>query len=164
MNKYLKFLFVALFATISFSFSSCGDDDDDEPKLPSATITINGVEKEISLFVGMMGEWDSDNDDGHFTVSIYEDPDVSYYTFFYENTTFPKVGDNFAKMNLQLMVMDDSDLSMLTRLNYVSGSAVVKSLNKNDGSITIQFSNLKMQKNDYTYVFNGVAPVPFDFD
>lgn len=30
MKKYLKLLFVALFATLSFALVSCGDDDDDD--------------------------------------------------------------------------------------------------------------------------------------
>lgn len=33
MKKYLKLLFVALFATLSFTLVSCGDDDDDESAL-----------------------------------------------------------------------------------------------------------------------------------
>lgn len=51
MKKYLYFLYVALFATMSLALTSCGDDDgDDEPGAGSSsgsysTFTINGVTK-----------------------------------------------------------------------------------------------------------------------
>lgn len=37
MKKYLKLLFVAIFASMSFAFVACGDDEDDEPdyEIPS---------------------------------------------------------------------------------------------------------------------------------
>lgn len=46
MKKYLYLFFVALFATMSFSLTSCGDDED-EPNEPNggettSTLTING--------------------------------------------------------------------------------------------------------------------------
>ena len=44
MKKYLYLFFVALFATMSFSLTSCGDDDD-EPNNGGETasaLTING--------------------------------------------------------------------------------------------------------------------------
>ncbi len=40
MNKFIKLFFVALFAALSFSLTSCGDDDDDE--ISSITGTWEG--------------------------------------------------------------------------------------------------------------------------
>lgn len=43
MKKYLSLLFVALFATISFALTSCGDDNDEPDGGDSkASLTING--------------------------------------------------------------------------------------------------------------------------
>lgn len=62
MKKYLKLLMVAIFASMSFAFVSCGDDKDDEPD-------NNGVTGSTSSFVGtwemttsgVLGEGDGDN-------------------------------------------------------------------------------------------------------
>ncbi|MCM1293317.1 MAG: hypothetical protein NC230_07050 [Bacteroides sp.] len=42
MKKYLSMLFVALFATLSFTLTSCGDDDEPDGGNVSASLTING--------------------------------------------------------------------------------------------------------------------------
>lgn len=43
MKKYLSLLFVALFATMSFALTSCGDEDDEPNGVNgSASLTING--------------------------------------------------------------------------------------------------------------------------
>ena len=46
MKKYLQLLFVALFATMSFALTSCGDDDDEnpaDPRLPDSVLLFHGV-------------------------------------------------------------------------------------------------------------------------
>lgn len=44
MKKYFYFLFVALFATMSFALTSCGDDDDEpnDPTTGKMELTIDG--------------------------------------------------------------------------------------------------------------------------
>ena len=41
MKKYLHLLLVALFSTLTFSLTSCSDDDD-EPSIGKSSLTING--------------------------------------------------------------------------------------------------------------------------
>lgn len=52
MKKYLKLLFVALFATMSFSLVSCGDDDNDEPAASSELVGTWDLTKETTVFMG----------------------------------------------------------------------------------------------------------------
>ena len=42
MERYIKLLFVALFATMSFALTSCGDDNDEPYGLSFGKINING--------------------------------------------------------------------------------------------------------------------------
>lgn len=63
MKKYLYLFFVALFATMSFSLTSCGDDDKD-PNEPNggqttSTLTINGKKVAFdSYFTQLLDRYD----------------------------------------------------------------------------------------------------------
>ena len=167
MKKYLYFLFVALFATMSFALTSCGDDDD-EPNDPTtkSSLTINGVKYKANPVMSWDGSWNENGvNAGTFTVSVLDnDNNACGYMFDFISSTQPKVGDDFATMDLTMTVMDVSDASMST-LDYKSGSAKVKSFGKN--TMTVEFSNLKMEGSTYmggeaTYTFNGTATVNFE--
>ena len=167
MKKYLYFLFVALFATMSFALTSCGDDDD-EPNDPTtkSSLTINGVKYKANPVMSWDGSWNENGDNaGTFTVSVLDnDNNACGYMFDFISSTQPKVGDDFATIDLTMTVMDVSDASMST-LDYKSGSAKVKSFGKN--TMTVEFSNLKMEGSTYmggeaTYTFNGTATVNFE--
>lgn len=163
MKKYLNFLFVALFTTISFSLTSCGDDDD-EPDVPTTGngLTINGVKYKANPIM----DWDGSWAEGTFTVSVLdkENNACGYMFEFTPSGATVKEGDDFAKMNLSMTVMDVSDASMST-LDYNSGSVVAKSFGKN--TMTVEFSNLKMEGEtimggNASYTFNGTATVNFE--
>lgn len=49
MKKYMKLLMVALFATLSFTLVSCGDDDDDDASALVGTWTSSWEEDGISV-------------------------------------------------------------------------------------------------------------------
>lgn len=57
MKNYLKLLFVALFATMSFAFTACGDDDKDEP---SSNSTLVGTWDMVKTTIYYMGDTDVD--------------------------------------------------------------------------------------------------------
>lgn len=163
MKKYLYLLFVALFATMSFALTSCGDDND-EPQDPTTGngLTINGVNYKANPVMSWDGSWE----DGTFTVSVLDnDNNACGYTFdFTPSEATVKEGDNFATMNLTMTVMDVSDASMST-LDYKSGSVEAKSFGKN--TMTVEFSNLKMEGEtimggNASYTFNGKATVNFE--
>lgn len=54
MAKYIKLFMVALFATLSFSLTSCGGDDDDEPSPNGAEgeLTIDGSKYSFDVLMG----------------------------------------------------------------------------------------------------------------
>lgn len=163
MAKYLKLFMVALFATLTFSLTSCGDDDEPNASTTGTSLTINGVKYKANPIMSWDGSWE----EGTFTVSVLDkDNNACGYIFdFTPNGTTVEEGDNFANMSLTMTVWDVSDASMST-LDYVSGSAIAKSFSKN--SMTVEFNNLKMSGrtimggNTATYTFNGIATVNFE--
>lgn len=160
MSKYFKLLFVALFAAMSMSLMSCGDDDD-EPGGSSGSLTINGVKYRENPAMLWNGSWE----EGTFTVSVLDkDNNFCAYSFDFEpEEETVKVGDDFAEMSLTMLVMDVTEASMCT-FDYVSGSVVAKSFGKD--TMTVEFKNLKMEGEtlmgeEASYVFNGTATVTF---
>lgn len=163
MTRYFKLLMVALFATMSFALTGCGDDDD-EPDVPTtgSGLTINGVKYKANPIM----DWDGSWAEGTFTVSVLdkENNACGYMFEFTPSGATVKEGDDFAKMNLSMTVMDVSDASMST-LDYKSGSVVAKSFGKN--TMTVEFSNLRMEGETImggtaSYTFNGTATVNFE--
>ena len=77
MKKYLKLLFVAIFASMSFALVACGDDEDDEPD-------NSGGNSSTSVFVGT---WSMT------TSGVLGDGEGDAYFRFYEDKTFVLVND-----------------------------------------------------------------------
>lgn len=95
MKKYLKLLFVAIFASMSFTFVACGDDDEPENNGGgSATSTFVGTWEMTTS--GAIGEGEGvayirfDNDNTFVLVNDYGDDDVevSYGTWRNTKETF----------------------------------------------------------------------------
>lgn len=76
MERYIKLLFVALFATMSFALTSCGDDNDepDEPNNNSAAFTYNGEK----LYTRDSGTFDNIKIDDMMQMgfALYKTPDL----------------------------------------------------------------------------------------
>ena len=76
MERYIKLLFVALFATMSFALTSCGDDNDepDDPNNNSASFTYNGEK----LYTRDSGTFDNIKIDDMMQMSfaLYKTPDL----------------------------------------------------------------------------------------
>lgn len=162
LKKYLYLVMVALFAALPFALTSCGDDDD-EGSSSSNYIQINGQSYEIDPYITMEGYFDTDDGEGTFTVSVFEQvgstKDCIYYMFTYTDTKQPAVGDDFSKKSLKLESLD----TPIKYLSYKSGTAKVVAIDKKKGTITIKFDNLKMADSDEAYTFNGTAAVDFNF-
>lgn len=162
LKKYFYMVMVALFAALPFALTSCGDDDDDEGSSSAKYIQINGKSYEIDPYITMEGYLDENENEGTFTVSVFEQvgstKDCIYYTFYYTDTKRPAVGDDFSKKSLKLESVED-----LSTLSYKSGSAKVVSVDKEKGIINIKFDNLKMENSEYSYTFKGTAPVDFNY-
>lgn len=168
MKKYFDCFFIVLFAIVSFSVTSCGNDDD--PTEEGNKIEINGVGYNLSA-VGFMGSWDKNINKGEFTVSVDNVSNgvtyVDYYTFSFKSTTEPIVGDDLAQMTLALTPLNDEEdgniIDLTDSFKYDSGKAVVTNTNINESEITIRFENLKMSHAGKDYIFNGVATLMFKY-
>ena len=168
MKKFFDYFFITLFAVVSFSVTSCSNDDD--PTTSGNKIEINGVSYNLSM-VGFMGSWNESTNKGTFTVAVDNESNgvinVEYYTFSYRNVTGPQVGDDFSTMNLALTPLneeeDGSIIDLEDAFKYNSGKAIVTNVNPNESEITIRFEQLKMSHDGRDYTFNGNATLMFEY-
>lgn len=58
MKKYFSFLMVALFATVAFTLTSCGDDDDDNGATPSINVPTSSTSSIIGTWLDHGGSED----------------------------------------------------------------------------------------------------------
>ena len=171
MERYIKLLFVALLATISFALTSCGDDNDEPNGLSFGKINING--KDYACYgygmpITYCSTWENGSLDIYLPMGELADANKGEYDYDYMITISchgggkPSTGTNLA---------DYSDISA-TFLSmewdeyfgeYVSGSAIVKSV-KDDDYITIEFNNFKVKSSSQSYTINGTVKLLYDVD
>lgn len=140
MKKYLYLLFVAMFATMSFALTSCGDDDD-EPSARgkySCNLTVNGTKFPAKTIAGEV--WNHNGFDA-LTVWVNDATNEKYLIF--ETTEIDGLADG-------VNITDDCsiDLSLgddvfVMGAEAKSGSVTVTNVDLNSKSITVQFSNAK---------------------
>ena len=101
MKKYLKLLFAAIFATLSFTLVSCGDDDDDNGALVG-TWVASYVEDDVTSYTDEI----TFTKDGNFTIITTE---VCYgQTYVYSaNGTYSVSGDLKNGAVISFIGMDD---------------------------------------------------------
>ncbi|MDE6360002.1 MAG: hypothetical protein K2L39_02090 [Muribaculaceae bacterium] len=88
MKKYLKLLFAAIFATLSFTLVSCGDDDDDDNGALVGTWVASYVEDDYNSYTDEI----TFSKNGNFSITTTE----VYYgnTYVYSaNGTYTVSGD-----------------------------------------------------------------------
>ncbi|MBR1934159.1 MAG: hypothetical protein IJ841_10820 [Prevotella sp.] len=171
MKKKFSFLMAMLtMLSAAVCFTACSsDDDDDNSGGGSDAIEINGTSYRMSRIVTWEGSWKSG--EGTFYVPVLKRvgnaDDVLLYQFTFTSKAQPKVGDDFSKMSLTLMPLDendDYDLIYDGDLPYKSGSAVVTSLDDSKNyTITVKFDHLTMGNDHVTYVFNGTTWLDYNF-
>ena len=152
MKKYLYFLFVALFATMSFALTSCGDDED-EPNDPTTGKMELSIDGKKYVFNHPMANINDDqyfcmvsNDDCELLFSIYGWDEVSKGTALTD--------ENFAltwSTNRAIIGMPTS-----------SSSAKVTS--KDSKNITISFNNAKFEDmmGIESFTVNGTITLPLN--
>ncbi len=169
MKKYLYLLFVALFATMSFSLTSCGDDDD-EPNDPNnggstteSALTINGVEYELDGFFSQLLK----SYDGHTVFScqinnlIDAKMDISLLNW-----------DSLSNGYVYSVNDDDIAVSFDNRednypcghlvYGFTSGSVKVVSINQKANLVSLSFNNAKFvcDQDDFATTINGTITMP----
>ena len=170
---------VAFITTLSFSLTSCGDDDDDEPSASGQQIEINGVKYNLSSYFQMYGFWtdmaelygDEYKSESFVSLPIFVDIGnaIDNYFFMWKSVKEPQVGDDLTKKTDFTLTpyLDDTSVKEVD-YNYSSGSAKIvstnKSKNESEQEITIQFVNLKMVHGGNSFTFNGTVTLPFTFE
>lgn len=89
MKKYLKLLFAAIFASLSFALVSCGDDDDDNSALVG-TWFYEWTDPDDGEY--MYGEM-TFSQNGNFNMTTTEMDDDGYTYNYYVNGTYTVSGD-----------------------------------------------------------------------
>ena len=170
-KNYSVFVMMAMLLMTCMSFVACGGNDEEETISPggvSDVININGTDYRMSREVTWEGEWK--NGKGTFYVPVLDRvgnaDDVLLYQFKFKSSAQPKVGDEFSKMALTLVPLDNNGYNYMLdgELPYISGTAKVVSLDNSENyTITVAFDHLTMGNSKATYVFNGTTWLDFNF-
>lgn len=162
MKKYLYFLLMAMFATMSVALTACGDDDDepDGGSKGDSTLIVNGKSYKVfpsSDLWGISG-WSESEQGGNFYVQLEDDNDT-LFEFWYDSAKMPANGDDFSKMSLKMSY----DQIGYPDYQYVSGTAKITNVSGNgkDRYVTINFDNLKMSDGSQSFTFKGSVKMRF---
>lgn len=167
MKKYLYFLFVALFATMSFALTSCGDDDD-EPNDPT---TGNGnSELTIDGFKYSFEYWNSRTFERYDKRTAFEcdlrDEEGQHLTFTIYDWDEASTGTVFTNGNDIAVWWDGSEDDTCGDMNYTiaSGSVKIENLNKEAKKISLSFNNVKYscKRHNTSFTINGKISVDYE--
>ena len=170
MKKYFQLLFVALFATMSFALTSCGDDND-EPDNGNgkSSFTVNGQAYAVAVTPTFTNVTSQNRSQINFEVR----PSKSD-----ESDIFPLVNVNIESDVLSTPVSEGAKLSikdnnstyaeMITGImevtrytEYKSGSVTVESASST--KVTLKFDNVKFaDANGATITLNGTINCDYD--
>lgn len=165
MKKYFYLFFVALFATMSFAFSSCSNDDDEpnDPTTGTTELTIDGGKYSFEYWNSKIFErydkriafeCDLREEDGqHLTFTIYD----------WENAS---TGMVFTDGNDIAVWWDSAEYDDCGDMNYTiaSGNIKIESLNKETKKISLSFNNVKYScdRHDASFTINGKITIAYE--
>lgn len=165
MKKYLHFLFVALFATLSFALTSCGDDDD-EPNggNGSASLTINGQGYKEHATTGASStitDYSSVRPDLGIKIEAELYPAKSDETDFYPRAHISLEAESVTLTKGMTLTLNKGNVEMITDIaegdeynEIKSGKVTVAEIN--GSTVTLNFDNLKVADDDNkTVTING---------
>lgn len=151
MKKYLYFLFVAIFATMSFALTSCGDDDEpNDPSTGKMELTIDGKKY---VFTHTMANVNGDvysclvyNDDNELNFSIYGWDEI---------VKGSSLTDEIFSLTWDA---DEAIIGMPTSQTSVKVTA------KDSKNVTISFNNAKFEDmmGTSSFTVNGTITLPID--
>ncbi|MCM1222106.1 MAG: hypothetical protein NC548_47315 [Lachnospiraceae bacterium] len=172
MKKYLQFLFVALFATVSFALTSCGDDND-EPDNGNgkSSFTVNGQAYKIpSLSTATLTNVTSQGRSQiNFELQPIESDEFDIFPLVNVDIESDALPTPIAK-GAKLSIKDNNSTyaEMITGImettrytEYKSGSVTVESAFST--SVTLKFDNVKFADADGDILtLNGTINCDYD--
>lgn len=171
MAKHLKLLMVALLATMSFTLTSCGDDDEPYGSNPKGELSIDGTKYTFDIFVANLDDGVSCDD---YSCLMYNSKTDRY--------TLLVAIDNWDEVH-QGLVWDeksaafDSDCSITVTWSttsakiggLVSGSVKVSALDMKADKITLSFNKAEFEYydgGDYynlpSFIVDGTITMPIN--
>lgn len=156
MERYIKLLFVALFATMSFALTSCGGDDDEpDANNSKGELTIDGKKYSFDIMMGDVNDntfsclaWNSKDEDHMLMINIYEWSSANKNTVL----TF----DNFE------VTWGHEDGVIL---GHPTADGATKIVSKDSKGITLQFNNATFEDirgENKSFTVNGTITLPID--
>lgn len=148
MKKYLYLLFVALFATMSFALTSCGDDDDEpnDPTTGKMELTIDGQKY---AFGNPMANVDGDQ---YYCLVSNNDCSLGFLILNWDEVS---TGTLLTDENFELNWTTDEAIMAVP-----SSNTSVKVKEKTNKSITITFNNAKFDARYESFTVNGTITLP----
>lgn len=148
MKKYLYLLFVALFATMSFALTSCGDDDDEpnDPTTCKMELTIDGQKY---AFGNPMANVDGDQ---YYCLVSNNDCSLGFLILNWDEVS---TGTLLTDENFELNWTTDEAIMAVP-----SSNTSVKVKEKTNKSITITFNNAKFDARYEYFTVNGTITLP----
>ena len=162
MKKYLSLLFVALFATMSFALTSCGDDNDEpEGGNGKASLTINGQGYKEHSTTGANSTVTDYGTSLGISIKAELYPANSDETDFFPRANISLEAKSVALAKGTTLTLNDGYVEMVTDImegdkydEINSGKVTVSDVN--GATVTLNFENLKLADDDNkTVTING---------
>ena len=161
MKKYLKLLFVALFATMTFAFTACGDDDDEPDggnnnKGVVGELTVDGKLVQFYYIISISGE-DSVTD-GWSASAYSKTGSLDFHTWGEDITKFRK-GEDLTDVFTITNLLGNS---ALIGLENISGKVILKDIDSK--YVTISFENVTVDclSTTTTFTVDGTIKLPIN--
>lgn len=150
MKKFFYFLFVALFATMSFALTSCGDDNDEpnDPTTGKMELTIDGKKH---VFTNTMANVNGST----YNCLVYNnDTELNFSIYDWDNTV---KGSYLTDENFTLTWSTDEAI-----IGMPTSNTSVKVDAKDSKNITISFTNAKFEdmRGYESFTVNGTITLP----
>lgn len=161
MKKYLSLLFVALIATMSFAFTSCGDDDEPDGGDSKASLTINGQGYKEHSATGAISTVTDYGTSLGISIKAELYPSNSDETEIFPRANISLEANSVALAKGTTLTLKDGYVEMVTDVmegntydEIKSGKVTVSEVN--GATVTLNFDNLKLSDDDNkTVTING---------
>lgn len=170
MKKYLKLLYVAVFAAMSFGLTACGNDDDNPEGENNATstITINGKGYKTHPYGGaasVITDYGTERLGSYIEAELYpagsDESDLFPHVgiYLYTGPGKPKKGTTL-DINDQNVAYVTGIMEVTNYDEYKSGKVTVADVK--GSTVTLSFDNFKVTNDDnQTMTINGTLPYEY---
>ncbi len=164
MKKYIYLFFMAFFATMSLTLTSCGDDDEpNDSDSGLSTLTINGVKYEIDGFYSQLMKRYDDRPMFWCQINNFTDAKMEINLYNWDSLS-----------NGYVYSANDSDIAVSFDnrdadypcgdlvYGFTSGSVKVVSINEGANLVTLSFNDAKFvcDQDNYATTINGTLTMP----